>query len=200
MPGDLCVGLMLSTVVTEREGTSSCCTEPCSHSNMSDQQGKLSWLRLLYCRIGQARCPSMFSQQCVLASSSSIRCMHHFIMCTSILTSMRVCCPQFKGLFACSKLAVPLILCNYDSFYDGLMNFLSAMVQSGAVGTPELTDIIVASSNHEVLDCLASFYKLPRTGHGTKLTLHRASSLIKRDSQQDSPHNLSLSRVNSAAT
>ncbi|KAL3140309.1 hypothetical protein ABBQ38_004574 [Trebouxia sp. C0009 RCD-2024] len=98
-----------------------------------------------------------------------------------------------------SKLAVPLILCNYDDFYDGLMNFLSAMVQNGTVGTPELTDIMVASSNQEVLDCLASFYNLPRTSHGTKLTLHRASSLIKRDSQKQLPDNPSMSRMNSAA-
>ena len=94
---------------------------------------------------------------------------------------------------------MPLILCNYDGFYDGLMNFLSAMVQNGTVGTPELTDIMVASSNQEVLDCLASFYMLPRTSHGAKLTLHRASSLIKRDSQQVLPHEPSLARVNSAA-
>ena len=140
----------------------------------------------------------MFSQQCMLAYR--IRCTYDFTVCISVLTSMQVCLSQFKVLFTCSKLAVPLILCNYDGFYDGLMRFLSAMVQNGTVGTPELTDIMVASSNQEVLDCLASFYKLPRTSHGTKLTLHRASSLIKRDSQQDVPHNPSLSRVNSAAT
>ncbi len=95
----------------------------------------------------------------------------------------------------CSKLAVPLIMCNYDGFYDGLMNFLGAMVQNGTVGTPELTDIMVASSNEEVLDCLASFYKLPR---GTQLTLHRASSLIKRDSNKELPEDGTMSRVNSA--
>ena len=98
----------------------------------------------------------------------------------------------------CSKLAVPLILCNYDGFYDGLMNFLSAMVQNGTVGTPELTNIMVASSNEEVLDCLTSFYKLPRTSHGTQLTLHRASSLIKRDGQKELPDVGTMSRVNSA--
>lgn len=144
----------------------------------------------------------MCTQQCMHACIplSSIRCLYDFVMCISVLTSMQVCLPQFKVLFACSKLAVPLILCNYDGFYDGLMNFLSAMVQNGTVGTPELTDIMVASSNQEVLDCLASFYKLPRTSYGTKLTLHRASSLIKRESRQDSPHAPSLSRVNSVAT
>ena len=98
----------------------------------------------------------------------------------------------------CSKLAVPLILCNYDGFYDGLMNFLSTMVQNGTVGTPELTNIMVASSNEEVLDCLTSFYKLPRTSPGTQLTLHRASSLIKRDSQKELPDVGTMSRVNSA--
>ncbi|DBA76000.1 TPA: hypothetical protein ACH3X2_008930 [Trebouxia sp. C0005] len=97
-----------------------------------------------------------------------------------------------------SKLAVPLILCNYDGFYDGLMNFLGAMVQNGTVGTPELTDIMVASSNEEVLDCLASFYKLPRTSHGTQLTLHRASSLIRRDSHKELPEAGTMSRANSA--
>ncbi|KAL0055474.1 hypothetical protein WJX82_000862 [Trebouxia sp. C0006] len=97
-----------------------------------------------------------------------------------------------------SKLSVPLILCNYDGFYDGLMNFLSTMVQNGTVGTPELTNIMVASSNEEVLDCLTSFYKLPRTSHGTQLTLHRASSLIKRDSQKELPDVGTMSRVNSA--
>ena len=102
--------------------------------------------------------------------------------------------------WCCSKLAVPLILCNYDGFYDGLMNFLSAMVQNGTVGTPELTDIMVASSNDEVLDCLASFYHLPRTSHGTQLTLHRASSLIRRDSHKEFANKGELSRVNSATT
>ena len=142
----------------------------------------------------------MLVNACLHASSSSIGCAYDFTICVSILSSIQMCLPQLNVLFACSKLAVPLILCNYDGFYDGLMNFLSAMVQNGTVGTPELTDIMVASSNQEVLDCLASFYKLPRTSHGTKLTLHRASSLIKRDSQQDLPHNSDLSRVNSAAT
>ena len=71
------------------------------------------------------------------------------------------------------------------------------MVQNGTVGIPELTDVMVASSNQEVLDCLASFYKLDKTAHGTQLTLHRASSLIKRDSETAVPSN-QMSRVNSA--
>ena len=79
------------------------------------------------------------------------------------------------------------------------MNFLSAMVRNGTVGTPELTDIMVASSNDEVLDCLASFYNLPRTNHGTQLMLHRASSLIRRDSHKEIANGGELSRVNSAA-
>lgn len=96
----------------------------------------------------------------------------------------------------CSKHAVPLILCNYDGFYDGLMSMISKMVQNGTVGIPELTDIMVASSNQEVLDCLASFYHLDKSEHGTQLTLHRASSLIKRDIETPLPSE--LSRVNSA--
>ena len=78
------------------------------------------------------------------------------------------------------------------------MNFLSAMVQNGTVGTPELTDIMVASSNQEVLDCLAAFYNLDRSSHGTQLTLHRASSLIKRDSRVELPQADAMSRTNSA--
>lgn len=77
------------------------------------------------------------------------------------------------------------------------MSFLSKMVQNGTVGIPELTDIMVASSNQEVLNCLASFYNLSKSEHGTQLTLHRASSLIKRDSDASLPAD--MSRVNSAA-
>lgn len=64
-------------------------------------------------------------------------------------------------LWGCSKLPVPLILVNYDGFYDGLMHFLTACDMNGTVGSAELKDVIIARTNEEVISSLAQFYELP---------------------------------------
>lgn len=50
----------------------------------------------------------------------------------------------------CSKFPVPVVLCNYDGFYGGLMAFLRACDENGTVGAPELRNVVIAADNHEV--------------------------------------------------
>ena len=45
---------------------------------------------------------------------------------------------------------MPLILCNYDGFYLGLMHFLKACDANGTLAAPELRDVLLADSNEEV--------------------------------------------------
>ena len=45
---------------------------------------------------------------------------------------------------------MPLILCNYDGFYDGLIKFFKSCDTNGTLAAPELKDIILADSNEEV--------------------------------------------------
>ena len=42
---------------------------------------------------------------------------------------------------------MPLILCNYDGFYDGLMAFLQACENNGTLAAPELHDVMLAANN-----------------------------------------------------
>ncbi len=46
---------------------------------------------------------------------------------------------------------MPLILCNYDRFYLGLMHFLKACDTNGTLAAPELKDVLLADSNEEVM-------------------------------------------------
>ncbi|CAK0780061.1 hypothetical protein CVIRNUC_004926 [Coccomyxa viridis] len=77
-----------------------------------------------------------------------------------------------------SRHSVPLILCNYDGFYDGLIKFFKSCDTNGTLAAPELKDIILADSNEEVLAILSGFYglssDLSKPGHA----LRRASSLL----------------------
>ena len=59
---------------------------------------------------------------------------------------------------------MPLILCNYDAFYDGLIAFLSRCESNGAVAAKELSDVMVSSSNEEVLASLVQFYGIETAG------------------------------------
>lgn len=45
---------------------------------------------------------------------------------------------------------MPLILCNYHGFYDGLIKFFKSCDTNGTLAAPELKDIILADSNEEV--------------------------------------------------
>lgn len=46
-----------------------------------------------------------------------------------------------------SKFPVPLIIMNYDNFYEGLMQFILSCVRNSSVAAHELTSIILANSN-----------------------------------------------------
>lgn len=61
-----------------------------------------------------------------------------------------------------SKHPVPMIICNYEGFYDGLIAFLSTCETNGTVAAKELADVMLASSNEEVLETLAQFYHLDK--------------------------------------
>ena len=50
----------------------------------------------------------------------------------------------------CRRHSVPLILCNYDGFYDGLIRFFKSCDTNGTLAARELKDIILADSNDEV--------------------------------------------------
>lgn len=88
----------------------------------------------------------------------------------------------------CSAYPVPLILVNYEDCYTPLLEFLKSAVGHGTVGAAELRGVMLASSNDEVLDCLAEHYGIDRQaedGSPTKRRgpVHRADSWILRDSQ-----------------
>ena len=63
--------------------------------------------------------------------------------------SSRQSLPLLSSL-ACRRHSVPLILCNYDGFYDGLIKFFKSCDTNGTLAAPELKDIILADSNEEV--------------------------------------------------
>ena len=77
---------------------------------------------------------------------------------------------------------------NYEDCYTPLLEFLKSAVGHGTVGAAELRGVMLASSNDEVLDCLAEHYGIDRQaedGSPTKRRgpVHRADSWILRDSQ-----------------
>lgn len=59
----------------------------------------------------------------------------------------------------CRKHSVPLILCNYDGFYNGLMHFLKACDTNGTLAARELKDVMLADSNEEVRHLFHSCWK-----------------------------------------
>ncbi|KAG2496091.1 hypothetical protein HYH03_005694 [Edaphochlamys debaryana] len=60
-----------------------------------------------------------------------------------------------------STLPVPLVIVNWDGFYDGLMTLLKAFDETGALHASEVRQVMVAETNDEVVEYLASFYDLP---------------------------------------
>ncbi|KAG2448520.1 hypothetical protein HYH02_006411 [Chlamydomonas schloesseri] len=60
-----------------------------------------------------------------------------------------------------SSLSVPLLIVNWDGFYDGLMSLLTAFDQTGALHASEVRQVMVANTNDEVVEYLAQFYNLP---------------------------------------
>ncbi|KAG2444920.1 hypothetical protein HXX76_001656 [Chlamydomonas incerta] len=60
-----------------------------------------------------------------------------------------------------SSLPVPLLIVNWDGFYDGLMSLLTAFDQTGALHASEVRQVMVANTNDQVVEYLAEFYQLP---------------------------------------
>ncbi|KAM0997360.1 hypothetical protein ACFX13_007333 [Malus domestica] len=66
-----------------------------------------------------------------------------------------------------SKLPVPLLLMNYDSFYSKLLNFLDDCEDWGTLSKGELASLWkVCDSNSEALAYLSEFYDLPLSERG----------------------------------
>ena len=59
-----------------------------------------------------------------------------------------------------SEHKVPIILVNYDGFYDCLLTFIKTMIEQGTVGENDITFITCLNTNDEVVDFLKSFYSL----------------------------------------
>jgi len=77
-----------------------------------------------------------------------------------------------------TKFRVPVILCNYDGFYDGLLTFLVACEANRTVGAKEMSDILIADSNEQVLDTLADFYKISSDPERPRKIARAASSYV----------------------
>ena len=59
-----------------------------------------------------------------------------------------------------SEHKVPIILVNYDGFYDCLLTFIQTMIEQGTAGEQDIQFITCLKTNDEVLDFLKSFYNL----------------------------------------
>ena len=78
---------------------------------------------------------------------------------------------------------MPVILCNYEGFYNGLISFLSTCESNGTVAARELSDVIVASTNEEVLETLAQYYHLQSPSGGqSRHKLVRVSDIMHAES------------------
>ena len=59
-----------------------------------------------------------------------------------------------EEMFLFRRHSVPLILCNYGGFYDGLIRFFKSCDTNETLAARELKDIILADSNDEVTPVL----------------------------------------------
>jgi len=65
-----------------------------------------------------------------------------------------------------TKHPVPIIVMNYDGFYDDLISFLTnKCVEAGTINDFELDLFHIAESNEEALDILAATYNIPQEEH-----------------------------------
>lgn len=61
-----------------------------------------------------------------------------------------------------TEFEVPLLLMNYDSFYDNMLKYLDDCVDYGAVYKNELQSMFtICRTNEEALEHLKKFYSLP---------------------------------------
>ena len=80
-----------------------------------------------------------------------------------------------------------MILCNYDGFYNGLISFLSTCESNSTVAAKELSDVMLASTNEEVLECLRQYYHLASsTLSKSKHKLVRVSDIMYAESSRSS--------------
>jgi predicted Rossmann-fold nucleotide-binding protein len=70
-----------------------------------------------------------------------------------------------------SKLPVPFLLLNYDSYYSKLLDFLNDCQEWGTVARGEVASLWkVCSGNHEALEYLAEFYNVPAVERNYRLS------------------------------
>ena len=55
---------------------------------------------------------------------------------------------------------VPVIIVNYDGFYDCLLNFVETMQGHGTVGAGEYDQMVVKNTNEEVVEYLREYYQI----------------------------------------
>ena len=55
---------------------------------------------------------------------------------------------------------VPVIIVNYEGFYDCLLKFVNTMQGHGTVGEGEYDQMVVKNTNEEVVEYLKEYYKL----------------------------------------
>jgi len=77
-----------------------------------------------------------------------------------------------------STFGVPVVLCNYDGFYDGLLAFLQACEANKTVGAKEMKEVLIANDNEQVLDTLADFYNIEVDAGRSKKIARPASSYM----------------------
>lgn len=133
----------------------------CTSNSKGAALGGLWVLNLLHLQAGWAPWMSSLrsSPSCSSASLDRALSFSSFVSleqhgCTSSLACSRLTmnCRFFRKATAvpCRTHPVPLILCNYDRFYLGLMHFLKACDTNGTLAAPELKDVLLADSNEEV--------------------------------------------------
>jgi len=59
-----------------------------------------------------------------------------------------------------TELKVPIILVNYDGFYDCLLTFIETMISQGTASANDITFIKCVNTNDEVVSFLANYYNI----------------------------------------
>ena len=80
-----------------------------------------------------------------------------FCLCCDAVPQGSLGCVTKAEVYCCRKHSVPLILCNYDGFYSGLIGLLKAFDTNGTLASSELKDVMLASSNEEARSCCCVF-------------------------------------------
>lgn len=80
-----------------------------------------------------------------------------------------------------TKYPVPILLLNYDDFYDPLLQYIDTLAAAGMISPEDRDLLIVCRSNEEALDALADFYDISMD-HRTyvqRITSRRETAEVK---------------------